>query len=399
MPTVRHVNRNALLRALLLCTLFLLCPQNVRAHYDAASCHACAAQARAARFQALLDAAVADGLPGVSLSITGAGIDFLGAAGVADLVSGEPLTPVHTLYAASLGKTFTATVALQLCEEGLLDLDSPIDRWLARDLAVRLPFSETITLRHLLSHTAGLVDYLNDRKAWRSAFVRDPHRRWSHGDVVRYIVREPLLFEPGSDFHYSNSNYILAGLLIEQVTGRPLGELVRERITGPLKLEHTFNGAAAAGGQGRAHGYVWRHGRIIDTYPWYSHYGLADSGMNSTPADLARFIASLFNDDLLLGEAAVAQLLRPSMLGHPPSDYGLGIYVQRNPWGMGRTWYAHDGIDPGYQADMMYLPELDLAIAIAANASMGKAGFIYERLIQAVVRATLESLQGETTGI
>ncbi len=397
MPTVCHVNRNALLRALFLCTLFLLCPQSVQAHYDAASCRACEAQDLAVRFQSLLDAAVADGLPGVSLRIAGAGIDFLGAAGVADLVSGEPLTPAHTLYTASLGKTFTATVALQLCEEGLLDLDSPIERWLAQDLADRIPLSETITLRHLLSHTAGLVDYLNDRKPWRSAFVRDPRRRWSHADVVRYIVHEPLLFEPGSDFHYSNSNYILVGLIIERVTGRPLGELVRERITGPLKLKHTFNGAA--GRQGRAHGYVRRHGRLIDTYPWYSHYGLADSGMNSTPADLARFIVSLFNSDLLLSEAAVEQLLHPSKLGHPPSDYGLGIYVQRNPWGLGRTWYAHDGIDPGYQADMMYLPELDLAIAIAANASMGEAGFIYERLIHAVVRTTLESVQVETAGI
>ena len=343
-----------------------------------------------AGFQSLLDAAVQDGLPGVSLRVAGAGIDFRGSAGVAALLTGEPLTPVHTMYMASLGKTFTATVALQLCEEGRLELDASIDRWLPGDAAARIPSTDTITLRHLLSHTSGLIDYMNDQKAWRSEFARNPRRRWSHSEVAAHIFHRPLLFEPGSDFDYSNSNYILAGMMIEQAAGRPLDQLIRERIIEPLGLEHSFAGVAAASAGNRVRGYARRHGRTVDTYPWYSHYALADSGIYSTPGELARFMTALFRDDLLLNERTKRHMLTASNAGYPPSDYGLGIYVQRNPWGAGRTWYAHDGIDPGYQADMMYLPEVDLAIVLAANASMGKASLVYEGLVLDVVRAALD---------
>jgi D-alanyl-D-alanine carboxypeptidase len=349
-------------------------------------------RSRQVRFQALLEAAVDDGLPGVSLRVVGAGIDFQGAAGVADLLTGEPLTPAHAIYSASLGKTFTATVALQLCEQGRLELDAPVDRRLPAAVAARIPFSNTITLRHLLSHTSGLMDYMNDQKAWRSGFVRNPRRRWSHGEVIAYIFHRPLLFEPGSDFHYSNSNYILAGMMIEQVTGRPLDQLINERIIRPLKLVHSFAGGAPVNDVHAVRGYARPRGRIIDTYPWYSHYALADSGIHSTPGDLARFMVSLFRDDLLLSERTKKHMLTTSNAGYPPSDYGLGIYVQSNPWGAGRTWYAHDGIDPGYQADMMYLPELDLAIVLAANASLGKANRVYEDLVRDVIRTALDSI-------
>jgi len=246
-----------------------------------------------ARLQSLIDAAVRNGLPGVSLRIKGPGIDFQGAAGVADLITGEALTTNHVMYTASLGKTFTATIALQLCDEGRLDLEAPITTWLHSDVTQRIPSSEKITLRQLLSHTSGLIDYMNDARAWRSDFARDPQRQWTHSDVMSYIYDKPLLFEPGTDYHYSNSNYILVGAIIEQVIGQPHYTLIRKRILTPLGLKRTFNGHETARREERAHGYIIkRRGRIIDTYPWYSHYGLADSGIHSTPGELALFLRS-----------------------------------------------------------------------------------------------------------
>jgi D-alanyl-D-alanine carboxypeptidase len=344
-----------------------------------------------ARFQFLLDGAVRGGLPGVSLRVSGPGIDYQGAAGAADLSTGEPLTTNHVMYTASIGKTFTAAIALQLCEEGRLDLEAPITTWLQSEVTKRIPSSEKITLRHLLSHTSGVIDYMNDDKAWRSDFVRDPHRQWTHSDVVPYLYHKPLLFEPGSNYHYSNSNYILVGLIIEQVARQPLHMLIRKRILAPLGMQHTFSGDEIVKSKKRAHGYVIRRGRIIDTYPWYSHYGLADSGIHSTPGELAMFIKSLFNTEKILSQAMLTEMTSVSQSGYPPSDYGMGIYVQRNPWGARHRWYTHDGIDPGYQADMMHLPELDLTLVLAANASLGKANFIYEKLIATVVQVALDT--------
>ena len=348
------------------------------------------------RLQALLDAAVRQGLPGVSLRVKGPGIDFQGVAGKADLMTGEALTTDHVMYTASLGKTFTAAVALQLCDEGRLVLDAPITRWLPGFMTRRIPSSGKITLRHLLSHTSGLVDYLNDDEHWQSDFAEDPHRRWTHSDIVPYLYDRPLLFEPGSDYDYSNSNYILVGLIIEQVTGQPLHALIRKRVLEPPGLQQTFNGNEAVIGVKRAHGYIWRHGRRIDTYPWYSHYGLADSGINSTPAELALFLKSLFSTGKILSKRMRMEMTNVSAPGRPPSDYGMGIYVQRNPWGAGRRWYSHDGIDPGYQADMMYLPDLDLTVVLTANASLGRMDFIYENLITAVVQLVLHAVLKDT---
>ncbi len=343
--------------------------------------------------QSLIETAVREGLPGVSLRVQGPGIDFRGAAGVADINTGEPLTTQHAMYTASLGKTFTAVIALQLCDEGRIDLEAPISNGLPADISARIPSSQDITLRHLLSHTSGLIDYMNDQKAWRSEFARDPYRQWTHRDVVPYLYDIPLLFEPGSDYHYSNSNYILAGLIIEQASGQPLHALIRKRILVPLGLRHTFVGGESISSEQRAHGYIKRHGRIIDTYPWYSHYGLADSGVHSTPAELALFIRSLFKTEGILDATIRKEMTHASNLGHPPSEYGMGIYIQRNPWGAGHIWFTHDGIDPGYQADMMYIPERDLTIVLAANASMGRAGSIYENLIRAVIRTALDPIQ------
>jgi len=343
-----------------------------------------------ADLQALLDAAVREGLPGVSLRVMGPGIDFQGVSGVADLTTGEPLTTKHVIYVASLGKTFTATIALQLCDAGRLDLDTPITIWLPAKVANRIPSSGSITLRHLLNHTSGLIDYLNDENSWRIDSVLDPHRQWSHNDVVTYLFDKPLLFEPGTAYHYSNSNYILVGSILEQVTGQPLHRLIRERILAPLGLNHTFNGYENFGSEKRVHGYVRKRGRIMDTYPVYSHYGLADSGIHSTADELALFLKSLFTTEAILSKHMLAEMTKVAASGHLPSRYGMGIYALTSPWGGGR-WYTNDGVDPGYHADMMYLPDLDLTIVLTANASQWKADFIYDRLITAVVKVALET--------
>jgi len=349
---------------------------------------------RNARLQALVEAAVGAGLPGIALRVKGPGIDFQGAAGVADLMTGEPLTTNHVMYVASLGKTFTAAVVLQLCEEGRLDLETPISAWLPVEVTRRIPSSEKITLRHVLSHTSGLIDYLNDDTVWRADFDRAPRRQWSNSEVVPYLFDKPLLFEPGTGFHYSNSNYILAGWILERVTGQPLHALIRKHILSPLGLKHTFSGDETIGSEARVHGYVMRRGRIVDSYPWYSHFGLADSGIYSTVGDLARFFQSLLATDHILSEDMRAEMTGVPESVHPPSAYGKGVFVQRNPRGAG-LWYANSGVDPGYHADMMYLPDQDLTVVLFANASQGMADYIYERLVTAVVQDAMQAVRGK----
>jgi D-alanyl-D-alanine carboxypeptidase len=294
------------------------------------------------------------------------------------------------MYVASLGKIFTATIALQLCDEGRLDLDMPISTWLPVTAAMRIPSSDRITLRHLLNHTSGLFDYMNDARDWLDDFSRNPRRKWTNRDILTYLYDRPLQVEPGTRFDYSNSNYILLGLIIERVTRRPLNTLIRERILNPLGLRHTFNGFESVRIEKSAHGYFKQGDRVIDTYPWFSHYGLADSGIQSTPGDLAVFIRALFSTDRLLNKAMRMEMTRVPASPRPRSRYGMGIYVLQNPSGAGLRWYLHDGVDPGYQADMIYVPEIDLAIVLFANTGMGREELIYVELLAVVVQTVLD---------
>jgi CubicO group peptidase (beta-lactamase class C family) len=167
--------------------------------------------------------------------------------------------------------------------------------------------------------------------------------------------------------------------------------LIRKRILNPLGLKHTVNGNEHRTDNDFAHGYVLRNGYVIDTYPWFSHYGLADSGIHSTPGDMALFIESLFAGEKVLSQRMRSEMTRGIPTAKPALAYGMGLYVKFNRRDAGLRWYLHDGIDPGYQADFMYLPDFGITIVLAANASMGQVDQVYDKLVSDIVRFVLRS--------
>ncbi|MDH5303972.1 MAG: beta-lactamase family protein, partial [Gammaproteobacteria bacterium] len=151
----------------------------------------------AERLQAVLDQAVADGLPGVALAIMGDDISFTGVAGLADVASAAPLTDNHRFYLASIGKTYTSVAFVRLAADGLLRLDDPITDWLPDSITDRIPFADAITVRSLLNHTSGIFDYQNDGDdgaEWEAAFIPEPARQWMNTDVLPFFLDQPLNF-------------------------------------------------------------------------------------------------------------------------------------------------------------------------------------------------------------
>ncbi|MEW8506080.1 MAG: serine hydrolase domain-containing protein [Candidatus Thiodiazotropha sp.] len=345
------------------------------------------------QFQAVLDEAVARGLPAVSVTIEGRNIDFSGVSGVSDLDSGEPLRQDDRFYVASTGKTFVAATLVQMAGDGLLDLDDPINRWLPDEITDRIPSSEAMSVRMLLNHTTGIYDFQNDGEAWDNDFflVSGPDRQWTQADALPFFLDRPLHFEPGSDYSYSNSNYILAALVIEAVSAQPLQTAIRQRIINPLGLAHTLQGDEAIGQAGLAHGYFSDEGERYDSHPWYSHYGLADGGIQSNSRDLARFIRGLLKSDRVLNDAMRSEMLQPSLLGTPPSSYGLGINI-RVIEQSGETVYSHSGKDPGYQTKMLFVEGKDTVITLCASGSFGDYDETVEQLLLEIF-TLLEELQ------
>lgn len=200
---------------------------------------------------AAVDDVVAAGVPGVLVHIQEPRRpDRRLAAGVSDLATGAALRPAAQFRIGSSTKTFVSTVVLQLVGEGLLRLDEPV----AHRLPGLLLDGERITVRQLLNHTSGLPDYVDDPDLL--AGIRED-RVWEPHELVALAERHPRLFEPGTAWSYSNTNYVIAGVLVEAVTGRPLARELERRIFSPLRLRHTTFPAGTATMTGyHAHGYT-----------------------------------------------------------------------------------------------------------------------------------------------
>jgi D-alanyl-D-alanine carboxypeptidase len=274
-----------------------------------------------------------------------------GAAGFADYPAGVPLSPGDAMVVGSTTKTFTATVVLQLVEEGVLGLDEPV-----AGLLPDLGFNEALTLRHLLGHRSGLWNYTSEAGFGFSDEPLDPEQ------VVRDAVARGELFPPGTHFHYSNTNYTLLGLVIEAATGNSAEGEIRSRILEPLGLEETFM--------------AWYEERTVSVPPSGGDpdaipvTGLGTGAwtagaLASTPADLAHFGAALFAGDLLT-PGMVDVMLTPGDTYGDGAEYGLGVEILTVA---GRTVWGHRGGMPGYQSALFYLPESGITVAVCANST------------------------------
>ena len=289
------------------------------------------------------------GIPGVYSAVRDGARRWAGAAGVADVHTGRPVRPGMAHRVGSVTKTFTAVGVLQQVGLGRIGLDDPV----ADHLPGLLPADEgrAVTVRMLLNHTSGIGDYVPAAfpslagGPGEAAESLDEHRfrRIAPGELVRLGLDAPRTGAPGERFSYSNTNYVLAGLLLEEVTGMAAEDYLTERVIRPAGLRDTAfpRSPFLAGPHSRM--YEARYGDI-DPPRDYSVYDMSWAGVAgaavSTMEDLNRFYAALFRGELL-GPAELAELTRtvPADGGHRES-YGLGVYPVE--LSCGRFW-GHDG--------------------------------------------------------
>lgn len=206
----------------------------------------------AAAIQAEMDELTASGLPpGMVVWIDAPAYQFAGASGFANLADDTPITPEGAFRIGSITKMFTATVIIQLAEDGVLTLDDPLAQWLP-DVAEQLPYGDEITLRHLLTHTSGLFNIVEHEAYWADLFTEatidedsgimtlDCVQRDPNDTLARYVYGQDANFEPGEGWYYSNTNYALLGMIIETATDMPLAEAYRTHIYEPLGMTSTF---------------------------------------------------------------------------------------------------------------------------------------------------------------
>lgn len=296
------------------------------------------------------------------------------ATGFSNLETKTPMRPNDLMLAGSVGKTFAAVVALQLVKEGKINLDDKIEKYLGKEgWFPRLPNAKDITVRQLMNHSSGLVRY-----EFNPNFLKDlraaPDKIWKPEELIAYLFDTKAAFEAGKDWDYSDTNYIVLGMIIEKVSGKKYYDLVRSRILKPLKFEKTFpqdkrklkgliQGYAGEGNDFTGKDTVLENGKFIIN-PQFEWTG---GGMVSNSEDLARWAKAMYE-----GRAFSADLLTQMLDGVPAklgrdAKYGLGVIIR--PTQIGLT-YGHSGFFPGYMTDMMYFPESKISVAVQVNSSV-----------------------------
>ncbi|MFD8080875.1 serine hydrolase domain-containing protein [Kitasatospora sp. NPDC059722] len=269
-----------------------------------------------------VEQAVADGFPGVLAYARDGERESRVAAGVADLATGERAWPDQRFRIASNTKSFVSTVLLQLEGEGRLSLDDSVEKWLPGVVDGNGNDGSAITVRHLLNHTAGIYDPTTEPEFF--APYLEGHDRdyvYTPREVIARAVRHEPLFAPGSGWSYSNTNYLVAGLVIEAVTHHSASAEIHRRILAPLGLDDTAFPLTDPAIHGpHLHGYDFKHEdvtRFSPSYDWTA------GAMISTVNDLAHFHRALFTGELLR-PAQQRELLTTVQFPHAPA-YGLGV--------------------------------------------------------------------------
>lgn len=295
------------------------------------------------------------------------------AVGLSDRAAGTPMKPTDRLLLGSVGKTYASAVALQLVQEGKIGLDDPISRWFGKEpWFTRLPNAAAVTVRHLMNHTSGLVRYELNPK-FTANLTANPDKVWTGEERIAYLFDAAPPFAPGEGWEYSDTNYIVLGMIIERSGGAPYYDQLRARILGPFGLKDTVP-ADSRTVPGLVQGYAGAQNPFggsdemitAGRFAVNPQFEWTGGGLAVTAPDLATW-AKLLYEGKVLEQSMMTELLSgvPARLG-PETKYGLGVIIR--PTAHGIT-YGHSGFMPGYQTDVMYFPELKTAIAVQVNSS------------------------------
>ena len=319
------------------------------------------ADKRAAIEAALDKSFAATKAPGVVVGIwiPGEG-SFVAARGFANPATKEPMRVADHMRIGSNTKTFTVTALLILANEDKIVLDDPVSKYFGY-----VPNGKAITLRMLANMTSGLFNYTED-EAWVKKILGDPRRTWTPRELVDVALAHPPYFEPGTGWHYSNTNTVLLGMIIEKVTGKPVAQVFQEKIFKPLQLTQTSWPKGGGMPAPFAHGFTRQtlDGKEADATFRDPSWAFTAGALVSTLKDLRTWVESYATGTLISPELQKERLTWvtiPPM--SPERAYGLGI-------GIDHGWLGHTGELPGYNTGAYYLPAKKATIVVMVNSDI-----------------------------
>lgn len=326
---------------------------------------------------------------------------FSTALGSKSIQRREPVSSESLFSIGSNSKFITAILTLRLVDKGVLRLEDQLT-----DYFPEYSLWKGVTVRDLLQHSSGVPPYVFSEDGLRRVTLSVFNwrtRKWKPQDLVGIVQKMPLIFPPGSRVEYNNTNYVLAGMILQKAANKPLGVLLRDELFGPLGMNDTFLSLSETDRNRRVSGYVSMHapvpnwlfnlvawkvdavGDYLDTTRIFDDsFTWAAGGMLSTTADLAKLLRALFAGNLLSPQMfAEMKTFRSGIVLGMPFVYGLGLMKMPSDQG---ELLGHGGLTPGYQTLTNYLPSQDLTLVLSQTIGPGQLYSFYFDLLDIVTR-------------
>jgi len=314
------------------------------------------------------------GFPGATLALVledGRKINF--ATDLSDPDKNIKMKPDDIMFTGSTGKTFVSAVVMQLYDEGKIDIDNKISNYFGKEeWFSKLSNSSDITVRMLLSHTGGVPRYVMKPDFWKK-LSSEPDKVWEPVEILFYVFNEPPVHEPGKGWSYSDTDYIIIGMIIEKICNNSYYNELKTRILKPLELKNTFPSdqrelKGLIPGLTGPSPFQLPDKPVVDSkYIINPQFEWCGGGLVTTSPDLALWAKTLY-ESKVFSKNALNELLKPHDFRTGQASktgYGFGVFVFDTPSGL---IYSHAGIFPGYETSMMYLTKFKTSLAVQINA-------------------------------
>lgn len=347
------------------------------------------------RYQQVIDQYVGQGLPGISILIRDAEGVWASGAGMADIAEGIVMEPCMVSKAASITKTFVGVATLNMAEAGKLNLDDQISMYLDEKLIEKVENANQSSIRMLLNHTTGIFDVITDQSFYLQV-LNDPAHAWTPEELITFVFGDEAYFPAGTDVKYSNTNYLLLAMILDEVHEKGHADLIRSQVIEALDLQNTFYYWHDEVPEATAQGYfdLYNNGTLLNMTNYNTGSGNGYGGIYANVFDLRVFIEALVRDQKLMSPKSLQEMLTWTQPQEGKfREHGLGLFrdfLERpaNEYGIG-----HRGRDLGYTADMFWFPEKDFTLVYLVNYGTDAKSELQEtffRFRTAIVDAMME---------
>jgi D-alanyl-D-alanine carboxypeptidase len=317
-------------------------------------------------FQSIIDKYVKKGLPGISVLVEDSDGTWVGSGGYADIKNGIKFQPCHISKAASITKLLVGTLLFKLQEEGKININDPISKYIDKKILDKIKNADGKTIKQLMNHTTGIFDVITSSDFYL-AVLNNPNKNWTQEELLKFVygVDGYTLNDP-YPAHYSSTNTLLLSMCIEKATGEKHDKLLREKVLDPLGMTDTYYQGRENIPTSAAQGYFDLHnnGQIVNVSNLITGSGNGYGGIYSNVFDLHKFIKGLLVDKTVLTQTSLDQMQE---FVQEDDDFYTGVgmikkFTTKSAYGIG-----HTGRDLGYVADLFYFPQKHITMVFFVN--------------------------------